>query len=177
MSSQIDLRTLPANVPVLCIPRVKPNINESHIRKIFNDLNMGVLEHIDIVSKTTEKGEKTNRVFIHFRYWNHSENANIARERLLNGKEIKIIYDDPWFWKISAYREAPYKQYSNRETPKYEKNGRSKIQHNILKTKPKHEQIEDNPDENVVEYLPIGSPIRHKKDNITNEDKEMQKEN
>ena len=26
-----------------------------------------------------------------------------ARDRLLEGKEIKIVYDDPWFWKVSAY--------------------------------------------------------------------------
>jgi hypothetical protein len=114
MSSQIDFRTLPANVPVLCIPRVYPNITESRIRRIFDDLNMGELERIDIVSKTSvkpganplEKGEKFNRVFVHFKRWNNSENSNLARERLLNGKEIKIIYDEPWFWKISAYREA-----------------------------------------------------------------------
>ena len=109
MSSHIDFRTLPANVPVLCIPRVYPNINEGRIRRIFDDLNMGELERIDIVSKTSEKGEKFNRVFVHFRRWNNSDNANTARERLLNGKEIKIIYDDPWFWKISAYREAERK--------------------------------------------------------------------
>jgi len=109
MSSQIDFRTLPANVPVLCIPRVYPNINEGRIRRIFDDLNMGELERIDIVSKTSEKGEKFNRVFVHFRRWNNSDNANTARERLLNGKEIKIIYDDPWFWKISAYRESERK--------------------------------------------------------------------
>ena len=106
MSSHIDFRTMPANVPVLCIPRVYPNISESRIRKIFDDLNMGVLDRIDVVPKTSEKGEKFNRVFVHFRRWNNSDNANTARERLLNGKEIKIIYDDPWFWKISAYREA-----------------------------------------------------------------------
>ncbi len=107
--TQIDFRTLPANVPSLCIPRVYPNIRESRIRKIFDDLNMGTLERIDIVPKTSEKGDKFNRVFVHFRRWNDSENANTARERLLNGKEIKIIYDDPWFWKISAYREAERK--------------------------------------------------------------------
>jgi hypothetical protein len=109
MSAHIDFRTLPANVPVLCIPRVYPNISEGRIRKIFDDLDMGTLERIDIVSKTSEKGEKFNRVFVHFRRWNNSDNANTARERLLNGKEIKIIYDDPWFWKISAYREAERK--------------------------------------------------------------------
>jgi hypothetical protein len=109
MSSQIDFRTLPANVPVLCIPRVYPNISEGRIRKIFDDLDMGTLERVDIVSKTSEKGDKFNRVFVHFKKWNNSENSNIARERLLNGKEIKIIYDEPWFWKISAYRESERK--------------------------------------------------------------------
>ena len=118
MSTQIDFRTLPANVPVLCIPRVYQNISESRIRKIFDDLNMGILERIDIVSKysakpgavPSDKGEKFNRVFVHFRRWNDTENSRVARERLLNGKEIKIIYDDPWFWKISAYRETERKQ-------------------------------------------------------------------
>jgi len=67
---------------------------------------MGTLDRIDMVSKQSDKGDKFNRVFIHFHRWNNTENACVARERLLNGKEIKIIYDDPWFWKISAYREA-----------------------------------------------------------------------
>lgn len=102
----IDFRTLPQNVPILCIPRVYPNISETRIRRIFEDLNMGTLERIDMVSKQSDRGERFNRVFVHFRRWNDSENACVARERLLNGKEIKIIYDDPWFWKISAYREV-----------------------------------------------------------------------
>jgi hypothetical protein len=66
---------------------------------------MGTLDRIDIVGKNTGKGEQFNRVFVHFRQWNDTENSCIARDRLLNGKEIKIIYDDPWFWKISAYKE------------------------------------------------------------------------
>jgi hypothetical protein len=105
MASAIDFRTLPQNVPSICIPRVFPNINETRIRKVFDELNMGIIERIDIVSKSTEKGEKFNRVFIHFKKWNSEGNAEIARERLLNGKDIKIIYDDPWFWKVSAYRK------------------------------------------------------------------------
>ena len=108
MSFNIDFRTLPENVPTLCIPRVYSNISESRIRKIFEELDMGTLERIDIVKcHNTLPAEKFNRVYIHFARWNNSENACIARERLLNGKEIKIIYDDPWFWKISAYRSAP----------------------------------------------------------------------
>ena len=104
MSGPIDFRTLPANVPVMCIPRVFPNIDEKRIRRIFDELNMGEIDRVDIVGKTTEKGEKFNRVFVHFRKWHSNSNADTARERLINGKEIKIIYDEPWFWKISAYR-------------------------------------------------------------------------
>ena len=106
MSSQIDFRTLPNNVPSLCIPRVFANWTEARIRRVFDDLGMGELQRIDVVSKTTEKGEKFNRVFVHFKRWFANQNADMARERLLNGKEIKIVYDDPWFWKVSAYREA-----------------------------------------------------------------------
>jgi hypothetical protein len=112
MTSQIiDFKTMPANMPVLCIPRVHRNIEETHIRKIFNELNMGTLERIDIVIKKNDnkKDNNFNRVFIHFKEWNDSENAHIARERLLEGKEIKIIYDEPWFWKISAYKDGVLK--------------------------------------------------------------------
>ena len=107
MTTTIDFRTMPANVPSLCIPRVFPNIDERRIRNVFDALEMGEIAKVDIVRKTTEKGEKFNRVFIHWKRWNDGGNADLARERLLNGKEIKIIYDDPWFWKVSAYREPP----------------------------------------------------------------------
>jgi len=90
--------------PSLCIPRVFPNIDEKRIRRIFSELNLGEIQRVDIVNKTTEKGEKFNRVFIHFQRWFSNSNADTAKERLLNGKEIKIVYDDPWFWKVSAYR-------------------------------------------------------------------------
>jgi hypothetical protein len=90
----------------MCIPRVYPNISEGRIRKIFDELNIGVIDRVDIVSKTTEKGERFNRVFIHMDRWFNNSNASVARERLLGGKDIKIIYDDPWFWKVSAYKPA-----------------------------------------------------------------------
>jgi hypothetical protein len=102
----IDFRTLPDFLPSMCIPRVYPNISEGRIRKIFDELNIGVIERVDIISKTTEKGERFNRVFIHMDRWFHNSNASVARERLLGGKDIKVVYDDPWFWKISAYKPS-----------------------------------------------------------------------
>jgi hypothetical protein len=79
---------------------------------------MGEIQRIDVVSKTTEKGEKFNRVFVHFKRWFSNENADMTRERVLNGKEIKIVYDDPWFWKVSAYREPKKEQPNGRERPR-----------------------------------------------------------
>jgi hypothetical protein len=136
----IDFRTLPLNIPSLCIPRVFNNITEERIRNILNELKLGDIERIDIVSKSGPKNnninynsnnnnsnnnnsnnnnsnnnanDKFNMVFIHFSQWYLEGNSLIARERLLSGKEIKILYDDPWFWKISAYKMpikiAPYK--------------------------------------------------------------------
>jgi hypothetical protein len=122
MNPAIDFRTLPQNVPIICIPRVFSNINEPRIRRVFDELNLGIIERIDLVSKTTEKGEKFNRVFVHFKKWNSGGNAEIARERLLNGKDIKIVYDDPWFWKVSAYRQpAKETRQKAHSTPKPQK--------------------------------------------------------
>ena len=90
-------------LPILCIPRVFANIKEERIRKIFDELLLGSIDKIDFTP--ADKEGKFNRVFIHFRTWAVNENASRARARLDEGKEIKIVYDDPWFWKVSAYRK------------------------------------------------------------------------
>jgi len=107
-SNAIDFRKIAANEPVLCIPGVFANIKEDRIRRIFADLDLGEVERIDIVVprapvEASEKQNKFNRVFIHL-IWKQTDQATAARERLLQGKEVKIIYDEPWFWKVSAYK-------------------------------------------------------------------------
>lgn len=89
----------------LCIPRVFSNIGEKRIRSVFYALKLGHIGRIDIVQKMTEKGEKFNRVFIHFERWFDTANALSAINILREGKDIKVIYDEPWFWKVSAYRK------------------------------------------------------------------------
>jgi hypothetical protein len=71
---------------------------------VFGQLDLGTIHHIDIIERTNEKGEKFNRVFVHFETWNTTPDAITARTRLLEGKKIKLVYDDPWFWEISANR-------------------------------------------------------------------------
>jgi hypothetical protein len=99
----------------LCIPRVFSNIGEKRIRSVFYALKLGHIGRIDIVSKTSEKGERFNRVFIHFDRWFDTENALSALKLLNEGKDIKVIYDDPWFWKVSTYKPTRRLQHVKQE--------------------------------------------------------------
>jgi len=107
MTSTIDFNTLPVNAPSMCIPRVFKNVTRDRIGAVFRDLDLGIIERIDMISRENEKGDKFQRVFIHFKKWFRNENADRARSMLIQGKEIKVIYDDPWFWKISANKSKP----------------------------------------------------------------------
>jgi len=97
-NSQIDFNLLPKNIPSLCIPRVFPNISEARIRKTFEDIFIGRIEKIDII-----KGDKFNRVFVHLS-WNNTSDALYVRNQVMTGKDVKIVYDGPWFWMVSASR-------------------------------------------------------------------------
>ena len=116
---------VPENEPVLCIPRVYPNISEGRIRHIFDELNLGKIDHIDLVKKENEEGKKYNMVFVHFRFWKDNDQANEARGRLLEGKQIKVIYDEPWFWKISAYKTP--KRTNRRSREDHQRGGKRPI--------------------------------------------------
>lgn len=87
--------------PSLCIPRVFANISEGRIRHVLNQVNLGEIAKIDMITRENEQGQKFQRVFIHFKHWGTNPNAIAARERVTNGQTIKIVYDDPWFWNIS----------------------------------------------------------------------------
>ena len=90
-----------ATSPSICIPRVFPNITERRIAAIFNKLDLGEIVRIDMVKRTGDQGDFF-RVFVHLE-WGHSENALTTRTKLLEADgEVKVVYDDPWFWKLRA---------------------------------------------------------------------------
>lgn len=91
-----------SSYPSICIPRVFSNITWKKVKDVFEELKLGRIDRVDMVKKENEKGEKYQRVFVHFKFWNNrNEKAQQVRSKLLNGDEVKIVYDDPWFWKIS----------------------------------------------------------------------------
>ena len=104
--TQLDLSTFSASAPSICIPRVFPNITKARVEAIFRNLGFGELEQVDMVKKTNGKGEKYQRVFVHFKQWNDDEQTSQARQMLLNDQQVKVVYDDPWFWKLSASKSV-----------------------------------------------------------------------
>ena len=107
MTEVTNLRMLADSQPSLCIPRVFNNITEARIRHVFDELRIGSVSQIDIKERQNEKGESFKRVYIHFNEWYWNEDAQAARRKLVSGKEVKIVYDNPWFWKVSASKWAP----------------------------------------------------------------------
>jgi hypothetical protein len=81
---------------------IKKTDTDENLQVEYGDL--GIIQRIDMIQKKSEKGEMFSRVFIHFSKWNDTDVAVQAKERILSGKDIKVIYDSPWFWKISANR-------------------------------------------------------------------------
>jgi hypothetical protein len=115
-----SVNELTCNEPSLCIPRVFPNITEDRIWGVLDELALGVIERIDMVERETRDGEPYQRVFIHFKEWNENTQGGVVRQRLLDGEEIKIVYDEPWFWKVSASRSRRPRARGDRPRPRIE---------------------------------------------------------
>ena len=94
----------PAQGISLCIPRVFNNIGWRRVKQTFIDLRWGFVERVDVCPMGSFK-----RAFVHFApgRWNlGDQRACEALKALQNGDEVKIVYDEPWFWKIGISRAA-----------------------------------------------------------------------
>lgn len=109
----------------ICIPRAFANINEARVRKVFDALNIFTIDHVDMIQRKNEKGDAYQRIFIHIKEWSETADARKAKERLLAGKELKIVYDDPWFWKASLNTWAPKPK---QETAIYDRKPRIRLE-------------------------------------------------
>jgi hypothetical protein len=101
--------------PSICIPRVFPNIDWKRVKNVFEELGMGEVERVDMVNKVNDKGEKFKRVFVHFKKWNDDPTTRQVKSKLLSGDSVKVVYDDPWFWKIFI-SHVPKPQFEKKKT-------------------------------------------------------------
>lgn len=119
---------VPVSHPSICIPRTFTTIRgEQTKRAVFNtfrDLRVGHIDRIDTVHKTDQRGERYCTVYIHLKWNMSSQLARETRQKLLDGNDIKVVYDEPWFWKCTmSNMEKP----DDRNTHRANTSSRSRI--------------------------------------------------
>ena len=88
----------------IVIPRVFNNISWRHIKKSIIDLRLGFVERIDVIP-SLKRNYKI--AFVHFApdKWNMRDPKAVSiLKALQSGKNVKIVYDEPWYWIISISR-------------------------------------------------------------------------
>jgi len=81
------------------------NIQKERVYDVFADLfGRNAIERVDMIERKNKDGEEYKRAFVHFKFWPRTEQATEVRLKLLNGDEVKVMYEQPWFWRISASR-------------------------------------------------------------------------
>jgi len=92
--------------PSICIPRTRTNVTWHQVKVVFEKLvGQNTVERIDIIkSKNSNYEESFYRIFVHFYCWPNNPDVISIRERLISGETLKIVYDNPWFWKCSVSR-------------------------------------------------------------------------
>lgn len=111
MSATANTNTFNVNNISLYIPKVFENITKERMASIFEFLDIGMINHIDFVTKVDNKGKPYNSAYIHFDFWYSNISNENLQERLKNSIECRIVYDDPWYW-IVLENKATKKDYS-----------------------------------------------------------------
>ena len=115
-----DHRSKAVTHPSICIPRTFTTIRgEQTKRAVFNtfkDLRVGHIERIDTVHKTDNRGERYCTVYVHLKWNMESKLACDTRQKLLDGQDVKIVYDEPWFWKCTmSTMEKPESRFPEKQ--------------------------------------------------------------
>ena len=117
--------TFPTNTKAtsLCIPRVFKNITQERIARCFalalgvEERNPEFIDRIDMVARADKNGQEFWRVFIHLNEFPNTPEGREVEKRISNGDTVTIVYDDPWYWKVSMSRIARPNQHTSRPRP------------------------------------------------------------
>ena len=92
----------------LFIPHIFANYRKEDVIKVFEDKQIGKVNHIDYIKKFN-KGTDYYAAYIHFEYWyENAEAVKLNRDVLDTQKEARIMYEEPWYW-IVLENKTPQK--------------------------------------------------------------------
>ena len=86
---------------MLCIPRVNKDVKKQKIFEVFGALKVGFIDKITEIPLRNDNTGK--RVVIKFRTWVDTPLSQRIMTRLESGNDIKIVYDNPWFWVVNKF--------------------------------------------------------------------------
>jgi hypothetical protein len=91
----------------ICIPRVSSTTDKKYIKTVFEKI-IGLTCNIQIIFVDIKNDERFKRVFVNIKYNSVNNKINNLRDRLENGKQLKIVYSDPLFWRCSLSTTKPH---------------------------------------------------------------------
>ena len=105
--------------PTLYISRTHKNIRQERVFAVIRQLKLGWIGKIDMVPKKsvqkmpngTETTKEYVSIYIHFTKW-FTDNRQTQQflERLDSAAGfVHIVYDEPWFWKVTKYVPKEHK--------------------------------------------------------------------
>jgi hypothetical protein len=105
--------------PSLCIPRTHANIRKERFFAVFRSLGLGWVGRIDVVEKIDEQtGAPFIRVFVHFTKWFRNPQTRRFLDHLETQKSANIVYDEPWYWKVTkSFVPAPQQPQQQQQPP------------------------------------------------------------
>lgn len=108
MDPSINIITNTHDSIVLCIPTMDSNISKEYIYSIFEKINV----HIEkILEYNNKSNPNIKRVILHIKNpvtsseYKDVEKFVFIRNRILENKDVKIVYKYPHYWKmVKAFR-------------------------------------------------------------------------
>jgi hypothetical protein len=86
----------------ICIPRIDIKTSLDKIRDKIHNLKIGKIDKIIEIPLREDK--KYKRVIIKITWDTSCKSAVSIRERLSEGKTIKLVHDTPWYWILVSSR-------------------------------------------------------------------------
>ena len=106
-SSSVQQSSDDPSFPSICIPHTWGTTTWMQVKEVFEQLfGVGCIERVDVVKRRNHNPPQSSgrqqefaKVFVHFKAWPDTDMAQEFRNTILEGKCMKIVYNEPWFWK------------------------------------------------------------------------------
>ena len=109
-------------LPNIYIPMLFSNINEDRLRQIISSLDIFTAGKISFEEKSDSKNKKCNGVFIEVNAWHNTHHGVYVRSKLLGDEEVKVVFQDPWFFIMKRKHEEGEAETKESNSPASPKN-------------------------------------------------------